>query len=100
MQYMANIHVAYSIFLQSTCLRQPCVPNFPSGPLSGTAMDWHHGVAGIPYPYVLELRDDGEFGFLLPPEYIEPSGFEILEGVKAMALDFIAKQESQQRQNI
>ncbi len=94
------MHNARSISPRSTFLRQSCALYLPSGPYSGWALDWHHGVAGIPYAYLLELRDDGQFGFLLPPEYIEPSGFEILEGVKAMALDFIAKHESQQRQNI
>lgn len=57
------------------------------GPYAGLSIDWQHAVAEIPYPYLLYLRDTGEHGMLLPPEYIEPTGAEVLEGVKAMAGD-------------
>ena len=58
-----------------------------TGPYSGLALDWQYAVAGIPYPYLLYLRDTGDHGMLLPPEYIEPTGAEVLEGIKAMAGD-------------
>lgn len=36
---------------------------------SGPSDDWAKGVAGIPYTYTIELRDQGPvYGFLLPPE--------------------------------
>lgn len=36
---------------------------------SGPSDDWAKGVAGIPYTYTIELRDQGPvYGFLLPAE--------------------------------
>jgi hypothetical protein len=35
---------------------------------SGGSDDWAKGGAGIPYSYAVELRDTGDFGFLLPAE--------------------------------
>ena len=37
-------------------------------------MDWAKGVAGAKYAYTVELGDTGEHGFVLPPEYIKPTG--------------------------
>ena len=45
---------------------------------SGTSLDWAWDDAGV-YAFTYELRDTGEFGFILPPEQIIPSGEEILE---------------------
>ncbi|RKP09872.1 hypothetical protein THASP1DRAFT_9178, partial [Thamnocephalis sphaerospora] len=42
----------------------------------GTALDWVHAKAHVPYSYWIELRDTGAHGFLLPPEQIIPSGEE------------------------
>jgi hypothetical protein len=39
----------------------------------------------------VELRDQGEYGFLLPPEQIIPSGLETLEAVKALAFYIMQK---------
>ncbi|EFX83249.1 hypothetical protein DAPPUDRAFT_239963 [Daphnia pulex] len=36
---------------------------------SGGSIDWIKGEAGIPYAYTVELRDTGDFGFLLPADY-------------------------------
>ena len=35
-------------------------------PNSGSARDWCKGVAGVKYTTGIELRDEGQFGFLLP----------------------------------
>jgi len=43
---------------------------------SGGSLDWTLGQLGIPYSYGMELRDTGEYGFLLPPEQIIPTGEE------------------------
>lgn len=51
---------------------------------SGTSRDWAAGVPEIPFVYTVELRDSGEFGFLLPPKQILPTGIETWEGVKAL----------------
>jgi len=45
---------------------------------SGTSLDWAWDDAGV-YAFTYELRDTGEFGFILPPDQIIPSGEEILE---------------------
>ena len=49
---------------------------------SGTSLDWAFDGAGI-LSWTYELRDTGEFGFLLPPDQIIPTGQEF---VAAMAL--------------
>merc|ERR1712192_320136 len=36
-------------------------------PASGGTLDWTLGEAGIPYSYGMELRDTGNYGFILPP---------------------------------
>ena len=43
---------------------------------SGGSMDWALGEAGIPYSYGMELRDTGNYGFLLPPREIIPTAEE------------------------
>ena len=45
---------------------------------SGISVDWAYGEAKIPYAFTLELRDTGQYGFLLPPEQIIPTGEEIM----------------------
>lgn len=53
-------------------------------PASGSSADYTYDVCGIKYSYGVELRDTGEFGFLLPPEEIVPSGEEIWAAIVAM----------------
>ncbi|XP_076054201.1 carboxypeptidase B-like [Oratosquilla oratoria] len=57
---------------------------------AGGSDDWGKGVAGIKYTYTVELRDTGNYGFLLPPSQITPTGKETLEGVKVVG-EFVAK---------
>ena len=45
---------------------------------SGTSLDWAWDDASV-YSFTYELRDTGQFGFILPPDQIIPSGQEILE---------------------
>ncbi len=47
---------------------------------SGTSPDWAWDEAGA-YSFTYELRDTGQFGFVLPPDQIVPSGEEILESL-------------------
>ena len=42
-------------------------------------------MANIKYAYLLEIRDDGRYGFLLPPEQIVPTGEEHWAGVRVIA---------------
>jgi len=46
-------------------------------PASGGTLDWTLGEAGIPYSYAMELRDTGNYGFILPPDQIIPTGEEV-----------------------
>jgi murein tripeptide amidase MpaA len=46
-------------------------------PASGSSADWGYDVAGVKYSYGIELRDTGEYGFLLPADQIVPQGEEI-----------------------
>lgn len=51
---------------------------------SGTSTDYAMFVSGIKYSYRIELRDTGTQGFLLSPSYIDTTGLEIYEMIKAM----------------
>ena len=48
-------------------------------------MNFTTGVAGIKYAYCLELRDKGQYGFLLPASQIQNTGEETFNGVAALA---------------
>ncbi|XP_072541176.1 carboxypeptidase O-like [Salminus brasiliensis] len=48
---------------------------------SGSSKDWAR-LAGIPFSYTFELRDKGEFGFLLPEEQIQPACEEAYAGAR------------------
>jgi hypothetical protein len=52
---------------------------------SGSSVDWTYGAEKIKYSYAVELRDTGEYGFLLPADQIIPSGKETLEAMKALS---------------
>ncbi|CAL8101893.1 unnamed protein product [Orchesella dallaii] len=52
---------------------------------SGSSRDYAKGVPGIKYSYTIELRDQGDFGFLLPPQQILSTCEETWEGVKVIA---------------
>lgn len=54
----------------------------------GTSTDYAMHKAGIKYSYTIELRDTGTQGFLLSPSYIDTTGLETFEMVKAM-VDFL-----------
>ncbi|CAF0843976.1 unnamed protein product [Adineta ricciae] len=51
---------------------------------SGNTVDWTSGTANITFSYAVELRDTGEYGFLLPENQILPSGQETLAGELAL----------------
>lgn len=54
-------------------------------PASGSSADYTYGVCNVTFSYGVELRDTGEYGFLLPPDQIVPSGEETWAGVTALA---------------
>ena len=51
---------------------------------SGSFQDYVYGSLQVKYAFAVELRDEGHFGFLLPPFLIEPTARELFEGLKAM----------------
>ena len=75
--------------------------SFTAGPIcrtiyeaSGSSIDWaFDAVPEVRYPFAVELRDTGRFGFLLPAKYVVPSGEEMLKAVLVMGIE-IAKEEA------
>jgi len=52
---------------------------------SGNAVDYGYGDLKILHSYTIELRDTGQFGFVLPPNQIRGQGEEFMAGVMVMA---------------
>jgi extracellular matrix protein 14 len=61
--------------------------------LSGSAIDWFHAKANVPYSYQLKLRDTGSYGFLLPREMIVPTGREMVELLREFGKWILEKEE-------
>nr|XP_034834186.1 zinc carboxypeptidase-like [Maniola hyperantus] len=53
-------------------------------PMSGTSFDWVKNATNIPVSLLIELRDLGQYGFLLPPEQIIPNSLEIMDALVVM----------------
>ncbi|OAA34208.1 carboxypeptidase [Metarhizium rileyi] len=49
---------------------------------SGNSVDYVADVVQADYTFAAELRDTGEYGFVLPPDQIIPSGEEAFAGIK------------------
>lgn len=52
--------------------------------MSGTSFDWVKNNTDVPVCYLIELRDLGEFGFLLNREQIIPTAVEIMAALLEM----------------
>jgi len=52
---------------------------------SGTSDNWWYSKAKITLSYCIELRDTGNYGFVLPPAQIIPTGEENYAGIKYLA---------------
>lgn len=55
-----------------------------SDPMSGTNFDWVKNATNVSISFLIELRDLGEYGFLLPPEQIIPNNLEIMDALLEM----------------
>ena len=80
--------VVNEIFLQECVANEnftDLCPVFSSGPNSGSSADYIYEVLGITLSFGVELRDTGEFGFLLPEEQIIPTAEENFEAMKVFA---------------
>lgn len=53
--------------------------------VAGGSIDWTYAVLGVTYSYALELRDKGQYGFLLPADQILPVGKETFAAIIAAA---------------
>jgi len=59
-------------------------------PGAGGSDDWAKGSGVFKYSYTLEVRDQGRYGFILPPEQIIPTAEETFEAIKVFARFLIA----------
>lgn len=58
---------------------------------SGASEDWAFGTLGAKYTYVVELRDEGRYGFLLPESQIEATALETFEALKEVGKSLVAE---------
>jgi len=58
-------------------------------PASGSSADWGYDVSKVKYSYGIELRDTGEYGFLLPADQIVPQGEEIFASLIYIGMYFV-----------
>ncbi|XP_054710436.1 carboxypeptidase B-like [Uloborus diversus] len=68
--------------------------------VSGGARDWVYGVAGARYSNVVEVRDLGDFGFVLPRRQIWPTVVETWAGVRAMGLELYRRLAREELENL
>lgn len=54
-------------------------------PAAGAMDDWLYEKAHVKVGMTFEMRDKGNYGFLLPPSQIVPGGEELVEGVLTLA---------------
>ncbi|KAJ2953493.1 hypothetical protein O0L34_g1091 [Tuta absoluta] len=52
--------------------------------VSGSSFDWAKGEAEVPIVFLLELRDNGDYGFFLPPDQIIENNEEIIDALVEM----------------
>lgn len=65
-----------------------CITCAHSAP--GNIVDWAYVVRGIKYVYAAHLRDTGTYGFLIPENWIRPTGEETAAMVHYLATFIVA----------
>uniref|UniRef100_T1J515 Zinc carboxypeptidase A 1 n=1 Tax=Strigamia maritima TaxID=126957 RepID=T1J515_STRMM len=55
-------------------------------PATGTSVDWYTDTVGVKYAFIVELRDNGDHGFLLPKSQILPTGEETWTAINEIAM--------------
>lgn len=55
--------------------------NFSADHATGGSIDWVKGHLDVPLVYCYELRDRGEYGFLLPEDQILPNNLETMDSI-------------------
>jgi hypothetical protein len=58
-----------------------CAVLYPS---TGYSVDYAYEVGKAQWAYLIELRDQGQYGFVLPPELIRPTAEEQWAGIQTM----------------
>ncbi|XP_072042369.1 carboxypeptidase B-like [Amphiura filiformis] len=57
---------------------------------AGVSEDYAYGTLGVKYPYRIEVRDQGEYGYLLPESLIDDTAIETFEALKVIGTDPLA----------
>lgn len=56
---------------------------------SGTSTEWYYGQFNASITYTFELRDTGEYGFVLPPNQIIPVAEELIAAVQVILEEYL-----------
>ncbi|OBS72079.1 hypothetical protein A6R68_13343, partial [Neotoma lepida] len=85
-----SFHAYAQMLLYPYSYKYATIPNFSCvvNVSSGNSMDWAYK-NGIPYAFAFELRDTGQFGFLLPEMLIKPTCTETMLAVKNITMHLL-----------
>jgi hypothetical protein len=67
---------------------------------TGGSMDWAKSKLDVPYTFEWELRDKGNYGFLLPADQIVPTSQETLDSIITILRDVSAALPNKKSQHL